>query len=97
MDTRKKLRNWDTGGHCHLSVPSFSDGQGLLTSDHRREYIPRGSCLNGKEEATAFSDTWIQTTGLSLYQASGQEILSSNLMFSYSGVWRGREKALLSH
>ncbi|RLW03996.1 hypothetical protein DV515_00005963 [Chloebia gouldiae] len=37
-------------------------------SDHRSEYIPRGSCLNGKEEATAFSDTWIQTTGLSLFQ-----------------------------
>lgn len=41
----KKLRNWDTEGHCHFSVPSFSDGQGLWLSGHRSEYIPRGSCL----------------------------------------------------
>lgn len=47
----KKLRNWDTEGHCHLSVPSFSDAQGLWLSDHRSEYIPRGSCLTAMKRS----------------------------------------------
>jgi len=40
-----------------------------------------------KEEATAFSDTLIQTPVLSSFQVSGHRILLSNLVPSYHVAW----------